>query len=123
MDLGKLIDTTWELRAKRLAAQRAVDAMEAEEKALNEQIGEALRKAKLDGGKGKAATAAFRRTQVAQVVDEDALLAWGKLKANRDVIKVGVVGEAWRARLADGVKVPGVETFLKEQVVLTKAGG
>lgn len=120
MDLGKLIDQTWELRAKRLAAQRAVDAMEEEEKALNEQIGEALRASKLDGAKGKAATAAFRRTQVAQVVDEDALLAWGKLKANRDVIKVGVVGEAWRARLADGVKVPGVEAFLKEQVVLTK---
>jgi len=121
-DLGAMIDKVWRLRAERLAAQKVIDKAEEEEKALKQVISETLREAKLEGAKGLTATAAFKRTTVAQVTDEDALLAWGKLKANRDCIKVGVVSEAWRLRLAEGVEVPGVESFFKVELSLTKAG-
>jgi hypothetical protein len=122
-DLGAMIDSVWEMREKRLAAQRDVDRLAESEQEARALIGEMLRKAKLQGGKGKLATAAFRRTQVAQVTDEDAFIAWGKLKANRDCLKAGVVGKAWRLRVAAGETVPGVEAFLKEEVTLAKAGG
>jgi hypothetical protein len=122
-DLGAMIDNVWEMRQRRLAAQREVDRLKEAEEDAHALIGEALRKAKLQGGKGELATAAFRRTQVAQVVDEEAFMAWGKLKANRDCLKATVVAQAWRLRLAEGIEVPGVEPFLKETVVLTKAGG
>jgi hypothetical protein len=122
-NLGAMIDRAWTYRAARLEAQRDVDRLKEKEDEMHAEIGAALRKAKLQGGKGVLASAGFRRTQVAQVVDEEAFLAWGKLKANRDCLKAGVVGEAWRLRLAEGVEVPGVEAFLKETVVLSKAGG
>ena len=122
-DLGELIDSVWEMRQKRLTAQREVDKLEEEEKTARAEIGVLLRVGKLEGGKGKLATAAFRRTTVAQVVDEEAFLKWAMKKANRDCLKVGVIGEAWRLRLAEGDAAPGVDKFTKEEVVLSKAGG
>jgi hypothetical protein len=119
--LGAMIDEAWTLREKRLTLTREADAIEAREKELKATIEGTLRDMKLDGAKGHQAVAAIKRTLVAQITDEDAYLKWASLKANRDCLKVGVVGEAYRERIAAKVKVPGVEPFTKEDLSLTKA--
>jgi hypothetical protein len=117
--LGNLIDQCWSLRRERLAAQWEVDRLKESEDKATADVGEALRAAKLDSAKGMAGNASFRRQQVAQIVNEAEFLPWAIKKANIDCLKVGVVGEAWRLRIAEGVKVPGVEGFLKETVTIS----
>lgn len=119
-ELGQLVDHLGTLRASRLKAQHAVDRMKEDEEKLGTTLAAALREAKLDGCRGVVASACFKRLQVAQIVDEDAFTEWALKKKNRDVLKVSVVGEAWRVRLADGVKVPGVTAFLKESLTVTE---
>lgn len=112
------VDHLYALRTERLAAQHAVDLLEEREKAIRANIENLLRDAKLDGHAGKHARAYFQRIQVPQLVDDEVFLKWASRKANRDVLKVGVNNEAWRARLADGVTVPGTEAFLKETLAV-----
>lgn len=121
-DLGALIDEYYAARELRLELDRKSKKMAEDEAGLKKALMQALHEAKLEGAKGQLATAAFRRTIVAQVTDEDALLEWGKKKANRHAIKVSVVGEAFRAIIAEGQAVPGVEGFTKEDISLSKAG-
>ena len=117
--LGALIDHCWSLRSARLAAQRDVDTMKEFEDAMTVEVGEALRAAKLDGAKGKAGSASIKRSVVPSIVDEAAFFAWGSKKANYDCMKVGIVAEAWRLRVAEGVLAPGTEKFTKETVTVT----
>jgi hypothetical protein len=120
--LSAKIDALFNLRAKRLEAQRAVDKQKDEEDALNAEVLDALRAAKLDGAKAEVAVAAIRRLPVATVTDEAAFMAWAVKAPNRDCLKVGIVGEAWRERHAAGVKVPGVESYVKETLTVSPRG-
>lgn len=117
--LTDLIDSCWATRQKRMALAKEVEALEKNEKLMRDDIGMMLRAAKLDNAQGAVATGFVKRTSVATIIDEDKFLKWGALKANRDVLRVGVVTEGWRARLISGVKVPGVDTYLREDIVVT----
>jgi hypothetical protein len=119
MKLADLIDNYAAARDLRLKAQHAVDDMAEKEGTLKSRVMDALRAEKLDGAKGKKATVAFRRSIVAQLVDEAKFLKWANTAGNLDCLKIGVVGEAYRARLTAGVKVPGVESFTKEDLSVT----
>lgn len=112
--LARAVDELHTKRTARLALQKQVDDMEAAEKDIKANVEGLLRELKLDGAHGEKAQVYFTRLQVPQLTDEEAFFAWGRLKANRDVMKVGVNNEAWRLRIADGVTVPGTESFLKE---------
>lgn len=112
--LAQAVDELHARRVERLAAQKAVDALEDQEKEIRTNVEGLLRQLKLDSAQGQRAQAYFTRIQVPQLVDDEAFFEWARKKANRDVMKVGVNNEAWRLRLADGVKVPGTESFLKE---------
>lgn len=112
------VDYLYAVRTERLAAQHAVDLLEEREKTIRANIEKLLRDAKLDGYAGEHARAYFQRLQVPQLTDDEAFLKWASQKKNRDVLKVGINNEAWRARLADGVKVPGTEAFLKETLAV-----
>lgn len=119
--LGQAVDELWTAREARLKAQHAVDRLEEGEKELRSKVEALLREAKLDGAKGKLANAHFRRLQVPQLVDEEKFLKWAQKPDNRDCLKVGVNNEAWRARLGEGDKVPGVDSFIKETLAIIPA--
>ena len=67
------------------------------------------------------AQAQMRYSVVPQIANEAAFLKWALLKANRDVLKVGVVADAYKARVTAGVKVPGIEPFNRSTLYITKA--
>lgn len=121
-DLGKLIDMAYRQRDARLKMEREAAELKASEDEMKAEIAARLRSGKLESAKGKEGVASFRRSVVANIVDEEAFLAWARKPANRDVLKVGVVLEAWRARRGDGIAVPGTEPFAKEDLTLSKAG-
>ena len=114
------IDALYEARANRLALQKEVDALKKVEELNTAIISASLRAAKLEDAAGEVARFELKRAYVPQVVDEEALLDWGKLKANRNSIKVGIVTDKWKLIVAGGDTVPGCEAFLKETVSLTK---
>ena len=116
------VDRLWLLRAKRLEAQREVDKLKEGEQEMVAALERMLHEAKQELAHGALATAAIRRTTVPQITDEDALLAWGRKKGNRAVLKVSVITAEWRAKLADGITVDGVAPFTKEDLTLVKAG-
>ena len=121
MKLATLIDDLILTREQRLMAQRTVDGMKEQEDALKADVVKELHKQKLDGAKGGNGMVSFKRLNVPQLVDEAKFLKWALKDENRDCMKVAVFAEGWRARLTAGVKVPGVDTFIKEDLTVTPA--
>jgi hypothetical protein len=105
---------------KALALREQMNELKAEDEAVRKLISAALAESGAESAEGREAVAKIRRITVAQVDDEPAFLKWALLKANRDTLKVGVVGDAWRARVTAGVKVPGVASFTREDLHIIK---
>lgn len=112
MNLAKTIDKLYALREERIA-------LEKQEEALRSEVFAALRGQKLEQSAGALGQVKIRRSEVPQLTDEDSFFAWGRLKANRDVMRVGVVTAEWRRRITAGDEVPGVESFVREDLVIS----
>jgi hypothetical protein len=109
--LGMCADKLYELRERRFAAQKATDAIEAEEKAFKEHLINLLPKSKASGVAGKLVRVTIIKKVAPQVED------WAKVykyvsKYNRwDLLQrrlaIEPITELWEA----GKKIPGVEQF------------
>jgi hypothetical protein len=114
--------TYYTQREQRLELQRTVDAMEKEEKLALAALQKALGASGVDqhtGGGYKITTA---RLTVPTVVDGEMLWEWGQKPANRPLLTVGVIAADWRKLVANGVEVPGVESYTRETVKVVEAG-
>lgn len=121
MNLSKITDELYTLRHMRLAAQKEVDALEAQEKALRAKLFDALRESPTEAAAGNVAKAEIKRSIVPSLVDPEAFLKWARKSPKRaDVFKVSVVTDAWRTHVSNGDVVDGVESFTKEELSLTK---
>ena len=121
MDLTKLTDKLYTLRQERLAAQKQVDALEAQEKELHAQVFAALDKAPTGMTIGDIAKAEIKESIVPTLVDEKKFLQWAnKSDRRRTLLKVGVATDAWRKFASNGGVAEGVEAFTKEDLSLTK---
>ena len=112
MKLDKQIDKLYALREERIA-------LEKQEEALRSDVFAALRAQKLEQSAGAFGQVKIHRSEVPQLTDEDSFFAWGRLKANRDVMRVAVATAEWRKRLSAGDEVPGVESFVREDMVVS----
>lgn len=109
--IGACADRIYELRLQRLAAQKLVDAMEAEEKALKEHVIATLPKSETTGVAGKLARVTVITKEVPQVKDWDAFWAKFDKKKDTDLIGRSLSKAAVEARWEAGKKVAGVEAF------------
>lgn len=109
--LGACADRVYSLRQERLEAQKKVDAMEAEEKALREHIINTLPKSETTGVAGKLARVTVITKSVPQVKDWDAFYAHVKKTSGFDLLNRALSKSAVEARWEAGKKVPGVEAF------------
>jgi len=109
--LGACADLYYTLRARRLEAQKAVDLIEMEEKALKEYLIENLPKSEASGVAGKVArvTAVPKDTPV--VNDWAKLEAYIKRTSSFDLLQRRLSDSAVKARWDAGKEVPGVGTF------------
>jgi hypothetical protein len=109
--LGACADRVYELRAKRLAMQKEVDAIEAEEKALKVHIIDTLPKSETTGVAGKLARVTVITKQVPQVKDWEAFWKSFNKKTDTDLLQHSLSKPAVEARWEAGKKVAGVEAF------------
>jgi hypothetical protein len=118
--MGACADKLYTLRNTRLTMQKAVDAVDAEERALKQHIIDNLPKSEASGVSGKLARVTVVVKQVPQVKDWEAF--WKGFLKSRDFDMMGKVlnKAAVEARWEAGKKVPGVEPFNVVTVSINK---
>jgi hypothetical protein len=109
--LGACADHVYTLRQERLAAQKVVDALEEEEKALREHIINTLPKSEATGAAGKLARVTVITKEVPQVKDWDKFYAYVKKNNAWDLMQRRLSAAAVTERWEAGKEVAGVEPF------------
>jgi hypothetical protein len=118
--LGACADKLFELRNKRLAEQKKVDEIAAEESALKNHIIENLPKSEASGVAGKLARVTVVTKQIPQVKDWDAFYKYVKKTGSFDLMQKRLTDAAIKERWEAGKEVPGVEHFNAVSVSINK---
>ncbi len=118
--LGACADKLFELRNKRLAEQKKVDEIAAEETALKNHIIENLPKSEASGVAGKLARVTVVTKQVPQVKDWDAFYKYVKKTGSFDLMQKSLTNAAIKERWEAGKEVPGVGHFNAVSVSINK---
>jgi hypothetical protein len=118
--IGACADKLYTLRAKRLEAQKVVDAIEAEEKALKSYIIDTLPKSQASGVAGKIARVTVIKKEVPQVSDWAAFYKYVKRTNQFDLMQRRLTDAAIKERWADGKEIPGVTHFTAVTISLNK---
>ena len=118
--MGACADRIYELKNKRLAMQKEVDAVEAEEKALKEHIINTLPKSETTGVAGKLARVTVVTKQVPQVKDWEAFWKKFNKKTDTDLLQRSLSKAAVEARWEAGKEIAGVEAFTAVTLSINK---
>lgn len=118
--LGACADKYYELRQKRLDAQKVVDKIQEEESALREHLINTLPKSEATGTAGKKARVTVVTSQVPQVKDWDAFYKYVKKNGAFDLMQRRLADSAVKERWESGKKVPGVESFTVVKLSVNK---
>lgn len=118
--LGACADRLFELRNKRLAEQKKVDEIAAEESALKNHIIDNLPKSEASGVAGKLARVTVVTKQVPQVKDWDAFYKYVKKTGSFDLMQKRLTDAAIKERWEAGKEVSGVEHFDAVSVSINK---
>jgi hypothetical protein len=119
-ELAVLVDAYYESREERLAAQRKVDEMDAQEKYLKAQLIEAFRNGKITAAGGKAAI--IRHTVVFEpsIEEIDKLYAHIRTTGEFDLLYRRINAKAVKERKDVGVDVPGITWFPVDKLSISK---
>lgn len=109
--LGACADRFFELREKRLAMQKEVDAVEAEEKALKEHLIQNLPKSEASGVAGKKCRVSVVTKPIPQVEDWDAVYKYIKRTGSFELLQRRLADGAVKERWEAGKEIPGVTHF------------
>ena len=119
--LGEMIDAVHALRAKRIEMQREVDEIKGNEERMKREIIALLKDAAVEGATGQAANARVTKKVVPTVKDWSALYQYIRDTDAWDMLDRRCNAAAFRARLDDGVQVPGVEAYEVEDLSITRS--
>ena len=118
--LGDVADLLYKTKQKRLAKQKEVEALEAEENELREHIIKTLPQSNASGVAGRLARVSVESKEVAQVDNWDSFYAYVKKHNAFELMQKRLSLKAVDERIADGVKVPGVKMFKLKTVSINK---
>lgn len=120
--VGKAIDEIAKLQKHQDEFEAKANAIEKQIKEKKEKLLGRLKKSKLDGATGALGRAVVDEEDVPNVEDFQKLCAYAAKTKGWDLLQKRVSKEAWRARIADGKKVPGIKIFHRValRVVLIK---
>jgi hypothetical protein len=118
--LGACADRLYELREKRLAAQKLTDEIDAEEKAMKEHLISTLPKSKASGVAGKFVRVTVVTKTVPRVDNWDKFYGFVKKTGRFDLMQRrlsdAAITEIWEA----GKKIPGVDSFKYATISMNK---
>lgn len=118
--LGACADKLYNLRQSRLAQQKLVDVIEAEEKALKEHIINTLPKSEASGVAGKLARVTVTTKEVPQIKNWDAFYKHLKKTGQFDLMQRRLSDAAIKERWEAGKEIPGVEHFQVTTISMNK---
>lgn len=118
--IGACADRLFALKAERLAQQKLVDAIEAEEKALKAYIIDNLPKSEASGVAGKLARVTAITKEVPQVEDWTIFYKHLKKTGQFELIGKRLSDTAIRERWEAGKEVPGIKHFTVVTLSLNK---
>lgn len=118
--IGVCADKLYEIRQKRLAMQKEVDAVEAEEKALKEHIINTLPKSEATGASGKLARVTVITKEVPQVEDWETFYKHIKKSGQFELLGKRLSDAAIKERWEAGKEVPGITHFKAVTLSLNK---
>lgn len=119
--LGEMIDAVHALRAKRIEMQKQVDEVKADEERMKREIIALLKDAAVEGATGGEANARITKRVVPTVKDWSKLYQYVRDNDAWDMLDKRCNAAAFRARLDDGVEVPGVEAYEVEDLSITRS--
>lgn len=117
---GALSDRLYEVRARRLALQKEVDALAAEEAAIKEHFINLLPKSETSGIAGKLCRVTVVNKTRPSVVDEDAFHKYVIKNKAWDLVPKSVNSAAVNERWDAGKEIPGIEAFNYPYVSINK---
>jgi hypothetical protein len=109
--MGACADRLYTLHQQRLDAQKKVDEIESEEKALKLHIINTLPKSESSGVAGKLARVTVVTKEIPQVSDWAALYKHVKKTGQFDLMQRRIASTAVEERWEEGKEVPGVGRF------------
>lgn len=109
--LAACADLLYTTRQERLALQKQVDAMQAQETAIREHLINTLPKGEASGIAGKVARVSIVTKTSTRVEDWSEFYAYVKKNDAFDLLQRRLSNPAVMERLDDGEKVPGVVKF------------
>ena len=121
--IGETIDLMYTLREERKVHEAAIRGIKEKEDALESHLMSNFERVGLDGAKGKLATAAIKRSTVAEVTDWDAFYKYIAKNKAWDLMQKRASITSLRERWDDNKVVPGVQPKVIESLSLNKAGG
>ncbi len=119
--IGGTADRLFRLRTKRLAAEKKINAMKAEESELKGHAVQLLQANRLDAGRGKLATVTRNTKAIPTVEDWDELYAFIKKEDAFELLQRRPALGAFRERWDNEETVPGVKRDSIIELSLTKA--
>lgn len=117
---GSLVDRYFIAREQRIAAQRQVDAMEKEEKALKAEIIKSMRAESLSAIGGQVATVELKTKKTAKVEDWNAAYLYIQQSGHFQLLQRRMSETAVREFWDAGMDVPGVVSFPVDDLSLHK---
>ena len=122
-DLGACIDKYYQLRAQRLNLEKEVKERKRTERAYMEHIIASLKAANMANGGGGVANASIKEVEMPTPKNWPEI--WEFVKANDawDILQKRLSGKAVQERWDQDIMIPGIETFTKVSLSLTKKGG
>lgn len=118
--LAVCADKYYALREKRLAMQKEVDTVKAEETAYQEHLINSIPKSDATGVAGKVCRVSVKTDQVPRVEDWDLFYKHIKKTGEFDLLGRTPTKSAIEARWENGKKIPGVGTFTVVKLSVNK---
>lgn len=118
--IGAVADALFSTREARLALQKEVDALQAQETALREHVINTLPKSESTGAAGKLARVTVVTDQIPQVEDWDALYKYIGRTKSWELLNRALGKAAAKERLDAGKKIPGVTMMPIVKVSINK---
>jgi len=119
--MGLCADQLYATREKRLKAQKIVDEIDAEEKALKAFIIDNLPRSQQTGASGKVANVRIVDKEIPQIADLDAFYTYLRRTKRNDLLQKRLNEGAVLEIIDSGKTVPGINMFNVKTVSLTKA--
>lgn len=120
LKLGTKIDQLFKLKQKIKVEEEKVKKLKASYKEKEDELMNSVDKESLNGAAGKLAKVSIKKSVVANITDWPTFCKYMSRNKAWDMVQKRISSPAYRARLEDKKKVPGLEPFTKVSLSMTK---